>query len=305
MPWSDFDPLDAVLSDVAAALLVRFDDHALALAVEDFRAVSLGIDLNFVVMGVGPLGNLGHDLHRLAGGEQAVHAGGADADALLPAAHAHAVEFGAVKQLAKNQRDLLANDAGSVVLHADLEAVLADALDMDPDFREDAGLFAGVQGVIDRLFDGSEQGLAGIVEAQQVAVLGEELADGDFLLARRHRLRGGAAAGDCPDFCISKNGTVPFWLAVGLGQFAVVGGGCGRVADHLRSSLMPCVMRAGKTRSIIANLPVVSRSILPPFSAEEFQLLRLLRPFHKDSPARTLLAERLYGKSLYGKGVSP
>ena len=78
----------------------------------------------------------------------------------------------------------------AVVLHADLEAVLAGALDMDPDLRQDAGLFAGVQRVVDGLLDGGQQGLARVVEAQQVAVLGEELADRDVALAGGHRLGG-------------------------------------------------------------------------------------------------------------------
>ena len=128
-------------------------------------------------MGRRPLGDLRHDLDRLAGGQQAVHAGRADADALLAAAHPQAVELRAVEQLAEDQGDLLSEDARPVVLHADLVAVLRRALDVDPDFGQDAGLFAGVQGVVDRLLDGGQQGLAGVVETQQVAVLGEELAD--------------------------------------------------------------------------------------------------------------------------------
>ena len=55
--------------------------------------------------------------------------------------------------------------------------------DVDPDLGQDAGLFAGVERVVDRLLDRGQQGLAGIVEAQQVAVLGEELADRDIALA--------------------------------------------------------------------------------------------------------------------------
>ena len=107
----DFDPFDAVLLNVAAALVVGLDDHAFALAVEDLRAVALGVDLQLVVVRVGALGDLRHDLHRLAGREQAVHAGGADADALLAAAHPHAVELRAVQELAENQGNLLAEDA--------------------------------------------------------------------------------------------------------------------------------------------------------------------------------------------------
>ena len=64
---------------------------------------------------------------------------------------------------------------------------------MDPDFGQDAGLFAGVERVVDRLLDGGQQGLARVVEAQQVAVLGEELADRDVALAGGHRLGRGPA----------------------------------------------------------------------------------------------------------------
>ena len=39
-----------------------------------------------------------------------------------------------------------------------------------------------------------KQGLPGVVETQQVAVLGKELADGDVALAGGHRLGGGPAA---------------------------------------------------------------------------------------------------------------
>ena len=124
-----------------------------------------------------------------------MHARGADADALLAATHAHAVELRAVEQLAEDQRDLFLDDARAVVLHADFETVLAGALDVDPDFGQDAGFFAGVQGVVDRLLDGGQQGLPRVVEAQQVAVLGKELADGNIALAGGHRLGGGSPAG--------------------------------------------------------------------------------------------------------------
>ena len=81
------------------------------------------------------------------------------------------MEFAAVEELAKNQRDLLFDDPRPVVLHADLEAVVAGRFDRDPDFRDDPRFFASVERVIDRFLDGRQQGLAGVVEAQQVAVL--------------------------------------------------------------------------------------------------------------------------------------
>ena len=189
-----FDPFDAVLFNIATALVVGLDDHAFALAVEDLRAVALGVDLQLVVMCVRALGDLRHDLHRLAGREQAIHAGGADADALLAAAHPHAVELGTVQELAENQGNLLAEDTRSVVLHTDLEAVLAKAFDMHPNLRQDAGLFTGVQRVVNGFLDGGQEGLARIVEPQQMAVLGKKLTYRDFLLTGGHRLRGCPAA---------------------------------------------------------------------------------------------------------------
>jgi hypothetical protein len=122
--------------------------------------------------------DLGDDLHRLAGGEHAVHAGGRDADALLAAAHPQPVKLRPIEQLAEDQRDLLADDAGAVVLHAHpvAGAALAHLLDVHPDLGKDARLLAGVEGVVHRFFHAREQRLAGRVEPEQVAVLGEELA---------------------------------------------------------------------------------------------------------------------------------
>ena len=42
---------------------------------------------------------------------------------------------------------------------------------------EDAGLFACVEGVVNALLDRGEEGLFRVVEAEEVAILGEELAD--------------------------------------------------------------------------------------------------------------------------------
>ncbi len=101
--------------------------------------------------------------NRLAGGEHAVHARRADADALLAAAHPQAVELRAVQQLAEDQRDLLLDDAGAVVLDADLKPIDARRFDVDPDFRHDARFFAGIERVVDRFLDGRQQ-CAGVIE---------------------------------------------------------------------------------------------------------------------------------------------
>ncbi len=69
-----------------------------------------------------------------------------------------------------------------------LKRLVAGLLDVDPDFGQDAGFFAGVERVVDGFLDRGQQGLARIVEAEQVAVLGKELADRDIALAGGHRL---------------------------------------------------------------------------------------------------------------------
>ncbi len=79
---------------------------------------------------------------------------------------------------------------------------LAGDFNLDDDFRQDAGLLAGVERVVDGFLDAGEQRLARVVEAQQMAVLGEELGDRDLALARAHlgcrygRLRGGSLGVD-------------------------------------------------------------------------------------------------------------
>ena len=110
-------PLD-LERHLRAALVLPVD----LLVLEDPRLVLLGVDLDFEVVGGAARAGARDDLHRLAGGEQAVHAGRGDADALLAAAHAQAVELRAVEQLAEDQRDLLADDAGAVVDDRDPEA---------------------------------------------------------------------------------------------------------------------------------------------------------------------------------------
>src|SRR5207253_2583373 len=65
----------------------------------------------------------GSDADGLAGGQLAVEPGGGDADALLAAAHAEAVEFRAVEELREDAADLLGDDARAVVGDGDDEAL--------------------------------------------------------------------------------------------------------------------------------------------------------------------------------------
>jgi hypothetical protein len=77
-------------------------------------------------------------------------------------------------------------------LRSDFVFVFADGLDVNPDNTE-YRLNADIEGVIDGFFDGGEQCFAWVIEAEQVSVLGEKLADGYFLLGLCHVLRRGSA----------------------------------------------------------------------------------------------------------------
>jgi hypothetical protein len=165
--------------------------------------VLAGVDLDVEGVGGLALPGAGDDADGLAGGELAVHRGGADPDALLPARLLQAVELGAVEELAEDLGRLGLHDSRPVVLDRHHEAPLplgelaraveAQVADLYGDLREDAGLLAGVERVVDRLLDGGEERLGGVVEAEEVAVLGEELGDGDLALPGGHLLGGGAA----------------------------------------------------------------------------------------------------------------
>src|SRR5262249_56303065 len=59
-------------------------------------------------------------------------------------------------------------------------------LEGDDHVGQDARLLGGVEGVVHRFLHAGEERLARIVEAEEMAVLGEELGDGDLALARAH-----------------------------------------------------------------------------------------------------------------------
>ena len=86
-------PFDGVLGHQIGPHLAGRQIDPLALAVEDLGFVGFGVDPQFVVVGRFLGRGLRDDLHRLAGGEHPIHAGRRDADPLLAAAHAQAMEF--------------------------------------------------------------------------------------------------------------------------------------------------------------------------------------------------------------------
>jgi hypothetical protein len=71
----------------------------------DVGAVFLGVDRKDIKVGLRAKTRPADDANGLAGGDEAVHPRGADADALLPARHFQTVELGTVKQLSEDVGD--------------------------------------------------------------------------------------------------------------------------------------------------------------------------------------------------------
>jgi hypothetical protein len=175
------------------------------LVLEDPRLVLLGVDLHLEVVRRRPGAGAGDDLHRLPGGELCVHAGRGDADPLLPAAHAQAMELRAVQQLGEDRGDLLAHDARAVVDDGDPKpcrlaggrrrrSIAHRDFHLHHDLGQDPGLLGRVERVVHRFLDAREQRFPRIVESEKMAVLGEELRDGDLPLTGAH-LDGGDGGG--------------------------------------------------------------------------------------------------------------
>ena len=155
------------------------------------------------------------------------------------------MELRTVQQLAKDQRDLSFENPGSVVLHADFVAVVAHLFYVNPDFGQDTSLFTGVQRIVDGFFHRGKQCFAGIVEAQQMSVLGEELADGNIALLGGHRLGGsasligGRAVGGCARRGTRRSLLRGLLLVFGRGLLFFLGG--------RQDDISICWMRNGGT----------------------------------------------------------
>ena len=160
----------------------------------DHRLVAKGIDDQFVAVGRFAPAGAALDDDRFAGGELAIHARGTDANALLASTLTQAVEFRPIQQLAKYLRDLGPDDAWTIVRHLDPVSILGQGLDRDFEIGQDSGLLTGIQRVVDRFLDRSQQRFARTVEAKEVSVLGEELTDRDVTLPRGHALRSSPSA---------------------------------------------------------------------------------------------------------------
>ena len=148
------------------------------------------------------------------------------------------VELGSVEQLAEDQRDLFLKDSRPVVLNPNLVAVVAGLLDVHPDFRQDTGFFTGVERIVDRLLDRGEQRLAGIVETEQMAVLGEEFADRNVALAGRHRFGGCPPALFARRFPIGRLGVSVRAGAIRAGINAPLSLGCSAINTLFDANLL-------------------------------------------------------------------
>jgi len=154
----------------------------------DHRRVLLGVDGEQEQVRGLLLARAGDDLHRPARGELPVHPRGGYADALLSALLLEPVELGTVEQLAENPRYLRSHDTRTVVLDRHTVTTFAHLGDLDLQVGQDPRLLAGVERIVHRLTYRREQRLAGVVETEQVPVLGEEFGDGNLALACCHGL---------------------------------------------------------------------------------------------------------------------
>lgn len=191
--WVVGVPDDVVIAHVGEAFFAGWDIDAFSFAIDDFGLILFGIDLEEEVVDGRAFGSFREDLHGSSGSEHTVHPCGADTDALLPAAHAQAVEFASVEELSEDVWDLFFDDTWAVVLDGDAESARLSLIDTDPDFGEYACFFAGIEGVVDSFFDGGQEGFAGVIEPEEVSIFREEFADRYIALFRGHRFGGGAS----------------------------------------------------------------------------------------------------------------
>jgi len=162
---------------------------------DDVRLISFCVDAQIDFERGSTLSRFRRDGDGFSGGELRVQTGGADADSLLPAAHFQSMEFRSVEELRKDFWNLRFDDARTVVLDHDAKTIFGELDDLDDEVGQNSRLFASVERVVDSFFDGREQSLCRIVEAEEMPVLREELTHRDVALACAHRLGGRAARG--------------------------------------------------------------------------------------------------------------
>src|SRR3989442_2181800 len=95
------------------------------------------------------------------------------------------MESRSVQEASEDVGNLFLHDSRAVVLDDDQELVLVYLVDFDEDVRKDLRLFAGVQTILDSLFDGGQGGLRRRIVAENVVVKFEDLGDADLPLLLR------------------------------------------------------------------------------------------------------------------------
>src|SRR6185369_16033545 len=187
-------PFDTVVRYVLLALFAGWDVFSVTFAVDNFRHVPARVDLDFEVVRRLLWRSHRNNLHRFAGSQHPVHARGADTDSLLSSTHPQSMKLRTIEQFSEDERDLFFDDARPVVLDTDLVPIGSGGFDMNPNLGNNACLLAGVERIVDSLFNRRQERLSRIIEAKQVPVLREKFADGNVALFCCHRLgRYGAA----------------------------------------------------------------------------------------------------------------
>ena len=176
---------------------------------DDLRRVLARVDLDFVIMSrlFGPGARCDRD--RFPGGQQSVHAGCRNPDALLSPGLLQRVKLRSIEQLPEDLGDLRFDNSGAVVFNGDSKAIFGQLLDLDFQHGQNSRFLAGVQRIVDRFLDGRQKRLLRIVESEKMAVFAEKFGNRNFPLARGHALRGLA------DFCFfGELDPVPPWVAM-------------------------------------------------------------------------------------------
>src|SRR5215472_4858895 len=138
-------PFDTAVSNVPLAFFTGWNVFAVAFAVDNFRHVSPGVDLDFEVMRRLSWRSHGNDLHRFARSQHPVHARGADTDSLLSSTHPQSMKFRPIEQFSEDERDLFFDNAGPVVLDTDFVPIGTRSFDMNPYLGNNAGFLASVE----------------------------------------------------------------------------------------------------------------------------------------------------------------
>jgi hypothetical protein len=168
------------------------------------------------------------------------------------------MKFRTIEQFSEDEGDLLFDNARPVVLDTDFVPVGTRSFDMNPDLGNNARFLASVEGIVDSLFNRRKQSFSRIIEAKQVPVLREKLADRYVALFCRHGLRCGGAAlwlftcfVDVRHICLLLHFARLYWLLMrkAVSRMAPSIKTQGRDGEALRNSEQRLCAWSGNSRS--------------------------------------------------------